>query len=198
MPTHWTYDDFKPNECLYQGDIIKREPLLEVLQLVHGHFTNPKYLAFIVLTQTCDLVLRRKGCKAKHISLAVIRPLSALIPSILEEMCHSPRVGVYAKERRTEAEEFLRRVLNQNEQVNGWVYLHPDADVGIGEAAVAMLRISVSLRAPEHYELLRKARCGRLDTEYRNKLGWLKGNLYSRVDSTDWGRESRGTNMRRR
>jgi hypothetical protein len=55
-----------------------------VLQLVHNHFADPKYLAFIVLTQTCDLVVRKKACKAKHISLAVIRPLSALVPSFLE------------------------------------------------------------------------------------------------------------------
>jgi hypothetical protein len=99
---------------------------------------------------------------------------------------------VFSKERRQEAEQFLHRVLNQNEQAHGWVYLHPDADVGIGEPAVAMLRISISLRAKEHYELIRKARCGRLETEYRNKPGWLKGNLYSRIDTTDWAEKDSG------
>lgn len=192
MPTHWTYKEFKPEDGLYQGDIIAREPLLDVLRIVHNHFTDPKYLAFIVLTQTCDLVVRKKVCKAKHICLAVVRPLSALMPTILEEMCHSPRPGVFSRDRRTDAEDFLHRVLNQNEQANGWVYLHPDADAGIGESAVAMLRISISLRAAEHYELIRKARCGRLDTEYRNKLGWLKGNLYSRIDTTDWTEKDSG------
>jgi hypothetical protein len=55
-----------------------------------------------------------------------------------------------------------------------------------------MLRISISLPAKEHYELIREARCGRLDTEYRNKLGWLKGNLYSRIDTTDWAEKDSG------
>ena len=193
VPTHWTYTTFNHEDGLYQGDIVAREPLLEVLNDVHEHFCDPKYLAFIVLTQTCDLVVRKKfACKAKHICLAVIRPLSALMPGLLEEMCNSPRAGVFSKDRREEAEQFMHRVLNQNEQSHGWVYLHPDGDVGIGEPAVAMLRISISLRAKEHYEVIRKARCGRLDTEYRNKLGWLKGNLYSRIDTTDWGEKDSG------
>jgi hypothetical protein len=193
VPTHWTYTTCKPEDGLYQGDIIAREPLLGVLNDVHKHFCDPKYLSFIVLTQTCDLVLRnRSACKAKHISLAVIRPLSALMPGLLEEMCNSPGPGVFSKDRREEAEQFLHRVLNQNEQTHGWVYLQPDGDIGIGEPAVAMLRISISLRAKEHYELIRKSRCGRLDTEYRNKLGWLKGNLYSRIDTTDWAEKDSG------
>ena len=193
VPTHWTYTDCKPEDGLYQGDIIAREPLLGVLKDVHKHFCDPKYLAFIVLTQTCDLVVRKRmACKAKHISLAVIRPLSALMPGLLEEICNSPAPGIFSNDRREEAEQFLHRVLNQNEQAHGWVYLHPDGDVGIGEHAVAMLRISISLRSNEHYELIRKARCGRLDTEYRNKLGWLKGNLYSRIDTTDWGEKDSG------
>lgn len=191
-PTHWTYRECKATDGLHQGDIIAREPLLDVLNRVHKHFTDPKYLAFIVLTQTCDLVVRKKVCKAKHIGLAVIRPLAALMPTVLEEMCQSPCPGIFTRDRRKDAEEFLRRVLNQNEQANGWVYLHPDADAGIGEPAVAMLRIGISLRAPEHYETILKARCGSLDTEYRNKLGWLTGNLYARIDTTDWGDRDNG------
>jgi hypothetical protein len=192
VPTHWTYREFAQTDGLFQGDIIAREPLLEVLGNVHEHFCDPKYLAFIVLTQTCDLVLRSKTCKAKHIALAVVRPLSALVPNILSEMCSSPRPGLLPQDRRKTVEEFFHRVLNQNEQAEGWVYLHPDGDVGIGEPAVAMLRISISLRAEEHYDLIRNARRGRLDTEYRNKLGWLKGNLYSRIDTTDWSEKETG------
>jgi hypothetical protein len=192
VPTHWTYRDFAPTDGLFQGDIIAREPLLEVLGNVHKHFCDSKYLAFIVLTQTCDLVVRDKACKAKHIALAVVRPLSSLVPTVLSELCSSPHAGLFPQDRRKTVEEFFDRVLNQNEQAEGWVYLHPDGDVGIGEPAVAMLRISIALRAREHYELIRKARCGRLDTEYRNKLGWLMGNLYSRIDTTDWAEKSSG------
>lgn len=192
MPTHWTYKSFEPGDGLFQGDIIARDPLLEVLRAVHGHFCDPKYLAFVVVTQTCDLVVRKGRCKAKHISLAVVRSLASVLPDLLEEICNGPAPGVFSLESRVEAEQFLHRILNQNEQAHGMVYLHPDGDVGIGEPAVALLRVSISLRAKEHYDRLRSARIGRMDTEYRNKLGWLAGNLYSRVDTTDWAEKDRG------
>lgn len=34
--------------------------------------------------------------------------------------------------------------------------------------------------------MLREARRGRLTAEFRNKIGWLCGNLFSRVDTPDW------------
>src|SRR5207247_8080250 len=89
-------------------------------------------------------------------------------------------------------QQFLERVINQNEQAHGLFYLHPDADVGIAVPAAAMLRVSISLRSREHYNVLKAARCGRLRAEFRNKLGWLTGNLYSRVDTPDWADEDGG------
>ncbi len=41
----------------------------------------------------------------------------------------------------------------------------------------------------DHYELMRDARCGRLQSEFANKLGWLVGNLYSRVGTPDWPKD---------
>jgi hypothetical protein len=173
LPTHWTYENFDSSADLYQGDIIARtEPLLRVLGAVHRHFCDEKYLAFLVTTQTCDLVLRkRQRCKAKHINLAVIRSLEDLIPGLLEEECGSAFKGVYRLEAEDEARKLLARILNQNEQAHGIFYLHPDADVRIAVPAVSLLRVSIALRAADHYAELRQARCGRLSIEYRNKLG---------------------------
>jgi hypothetical protein len=65
--------------------------------------------------------------------------------------------------------------------------LHPDADsIGIGVHAVALLRVSVAVRSQEHYDLLLQCRSGRLQATFQNKLGWLVGNLYSRVGTPDW------------
>jgi len=50
---------------------------------------------------------------------------------------------------------------------------------------VALLQVSIALRAHEHYDTLRLARCGRLTPEFRARLGWLIGNLYSRVATED-------------
>lgn len=197
VPTHWTYRSFNQSDDLFQGDIIAREPLLDLLGKVHSHFCDPKYLAFIVITQTCDLVVRKSRCKSQYISLAVIRSISSLLPDLLTEMCCPAAPGVYPEESRLEVEEFLQRVLNQNEQAHGMVYLYPDGDLGFAEHAVALLRVSISLRSKEHYDSLRKARVGRLDTEYRNNMGWLAGNLYSRVDTTDWGEREGGDELQK-
>ncbi len=64
-------------------------------------------------------------------------------------------------------------------------YLKVETDAGIVTPSVIMLRISIALRR-EHYDLLCQARCGRLSAEYANKLGWLSGNLYSRIATPDW------------
>ncbi len=186
-PTHWTYREFKPDEDLLQGDILRRtEPLLKRLGDVHRHFCDEKYLAFIVVTQSCDLVMRGNACKAKHITLAVVRSFKSLIPDLLKELCGTPYEGFYDQDKRYEAEQQILKIINQNEQAHGMFYLYPDVQAGIAEHAVALLRVSIALRAHEHYALLKQSRVGRLETEFRNKMGWLAGNLYSRVDTPDW------------
>jgi hypothetical protein len=93
---------------------------------------------------------------------------------------------VYLESDRNEARKFLQRLFNQNEQALGLFYLHPDIDCGISESSVVFLRVAIALRS-EHYEVLMSARRGRLDPAFRAKLGWLKGNLYSRAATQDWG-----------
>jgi hypothetical protein len=187
MPLHWTYSDFSASDDLLQGDIISRTAeLVAVLSEVFPYFCDERYTAFLVTTQSCDLVRRGTNpCKAKYVSLAVIRELGPLLPEILDEVCGSGFPGIYRKESRYLAEQLLVRIINQNEQARGVFYLHQDAEVGIGTPSVALLRVTFALRQ-QHYELLMRARSGRLQGEYANKLGWLAGNLFSRVATPDW------------
>ena len=186
MPTHWTYDAFSPGEDLLQGDILTRTSALEALLAeVHSYFLDPKFTAFAVITQSCDLVRRGPSCKADYINLAVIRELEPILPDIVGEVAGTGLPGVYRTSSRVFAIELLKKIINQNELSRGLFYLHPDGDVGIATPSVAMLRISIAVRQ-EHFELLRAARRGRLSVEFRNKLGWLCGNLFSRVDTPDW------------
>lgn len=172
-----------------QGDILERsEELVGLLRRFHRHFLDPKFLAFVVVTQSCDLVRNQKrSCKASHISLAVVRSLDDVLEEYLVQNCIAtgfPR-GVLIEEQRSKAEQFLERLLNQNEQALGLFYLYPEADAGIDDHAVAKLRVTISFEN-EHYEVFQRARVGRLASEFCSKLGWLKGNLYSRVATTDW------------
>ncbi len=188
MPSHWTYGEYNDTDDLLQGDIISRSrELVRVLSEVFPYFCDERYIAFLVTTQSCDLVQRPgKHCKAKYITLAVVRELRPLLAELLEELCGTVIPGVYKKESRYTAEQLLVRIINQNEQARGLFYLHPDADVGIATPSVAILRVTFSLRR-KHYDLLMDARCGRVQGEYANKLGWLSGNLFSRVATRDWG-----------
>lgn len=186
-PSHWTYCEFAAGDDLQQGDIIRRDPaLLTVLSQVLSHFCDQRYTTFLVLTQSCDLVRRNEeACKAEHINLCVVRELGPFLPTLLEPCCGTGITGVFDYDRRWYAEQLLKRLLNQNEQARCLFYLHPDADVGIATASIALLRVSIALRR-EHYSMLQDCRCGRLEPEFVAKLGWLAGNLYSRVATPDW------------
>lgn len=180
---------------LKQGDIILRTDRVDsLLDEVHPHFLNRKYTAFMVLTQTCDLVRRsRKRCKSPYINVAVVRPLEDVVCPFLDRVCDTVRVcgktveGVYVEETRHKAKQFLGRVINQNEQGLGLFYLHEDHDLAkIAVPSVALLQVTIALRSREHYQTLREARSASLNPLFQSKLGWLTGNLFSRVATPDW------------
>lgn len=192
MPTHWTYTEVGETDDLEQGDILKpTNQLKEIFSDVHHHFLDDKYVAFLVATQSCDLVLRGGKPKAPYINISVIRPLDAVIHKLISQVSEPVRAGGYPKSAKRRAKDLLNKVFNQNEQAVGVFFLHGDADSGIAEPSVAMLRVTVALRN-EHYLALRQARAGRLNEEFRAKLGWLLGNLYSRPATRDWSEREGG------
>jgi hypothetical protein len=193
QPLHWTYVPISPASDLEQGDIVMPTARLKgVLAEVHPHFTDDKYVGFVVATQSCDLVRRYGGeAKARYVSIAAVRSLTAVLPTLLAEAVPSVGPGLFPESSREEAKRFLKRLFDQNEQAMGLFYLHPHAEVKLGEPAVAYLRVKVALKA-EHYDILVEARSGRLSAEFRGKFGWLLGNLYSRAASKDWADDPGG------
>lgn len=186
MPTHWTYASFENADDLYQGDILKpSDALRSLFSEVHRHFVHDKYLGFLVATQSCDLVRRTGTPKAPYISLTVIRPLGTIAHKLIGHVARPVTTGTFRASDKRRAKELLERIFNQNEQSLGIFFLHEDADSGIAEPSVALLRVSVSLRS-DHYPMLQDARVGRLSEEFRAKLGWLLGNLYARPATRDW------------
>lgn len=184
---HWSYADNAEGD-LVQGDILlPTDGLRAALQNVHRWFVDPKYLGFVVISQTCDLVRRQgESCKTPYVEIAVIRPFRAYLLSLLKQQCDWIGDRYFPSGERNRANDLLDRVINQNESTLGLFYLHPEASIGIGEASIALLRVSVALRSEEHYDTLVAARRGRLHPEFGNKLGWICGNLYSRIGIRDW------------
>ncbi len=190
MSMHWTYEDVELESDLYQGDILSpTDELRSLLRDVHPHFLDPKYTAFMIVTQTCDMAIRKGAINSntKYINIAVVRPLTAVINDFLSSLIDPISNGVYPQEKKFNARMLLERIFNQNEQALGLFYLHPDAVVGIGEPSISLIRVTFTLRV-QHYEVLRKSRRGRLKSEFRSKFGWLVGNLYARVGTEDWSK----------
>lgn len=186
MAGHWTYDAFDPEEDLQQGDILAPgESLRAIFVDVHPHFADAKYLGFMIATQSCDLVRRNANPNAAYINLATIRPFAQVQNAIVSKVVEPAAPGIFPDSGKRRVKELLTRIFNQNEQSLGLFFLNEDSDSGVGEAALAFLRVTISLRA-EHYETLRLARVGRLNSEFRAKLGWLLGNLYARPATRDW------------
>lgn len=192
LPSHWTYEAISPeDQDLQQGDIIQpTEQLNAELGKVHPHFQDDKYSGFLILSQTCDLVRRAplKQCKTNYINLAVIRPIQDVLIPLLDRYCSEDRFasGLYKKSARGQARMLMERLVNQNEQGMGLFYLHPDTEVQIPDHSIALLQVSFALKADSHYDMLLAARSGRLKHEFQCKLGWLIGNLYSRIATRDW------------
>ncbi len=191
MPSHWTYAPCKPASDLEQGDfLLQTAELRAALTEAHPHFTKEKFLGFVVITQTCDLV-RRPSPATPFVAIAAVRSLRSVLPKLLRTACDPWDVGIFPESRRDSARKLLERLFNQNEQALGVFYFHPDADLELGEPAVALLRVSVALKA-QHYDALLSARRGRLRADFQAKLGWLVANLYGRAASADWGDDPSG------
>jgi len=162
-----------------------------VLKPIHPYFAHQKYLAFMVTTQSCDLVLRDGKPSASYISIAPVRSLKAVWLKLTKTLrCHMGG-RFFDKKGQDQARLLFDRIVDQNETSMGLFYLHPDGKVGIGDPSVAFLRLGVALHS-SHYETLRKDRTASLTPEFRAKFGWLLGNLYSRAAARDWADDEGG------
>lgn len=186
---HFTYDGQPSKSELMQGDVLERTPALNQLLLeVHPYYSNhPKNLYFMVLTQSCDLVRRQPGGrKATYISIAPVRTLDYVVERYIQQASTAsvkadlPVIGSKSK---TKASEFLQRLFNNNEP--GYFFLCAN-DTNLNTDCVAFLQLSIAIKADLHFQTCLDAKILQLDQTFQAKLGWLFGQLYSRVGTTDW------------
>ena len=186
MP-HFTYCD---PDCslLRQGDILKKsEDISTILEKGHPYFIKGDCKYFMVLTQSCDLERRDgKHCKAPYITIAAVRPLDILIKNEvaryqtdLDKIC-----GICNEDKRHRPYQFLERLLNNNEP--DYFYLHDDAASSFNDKMVAFLRLSIAIKSDLYYEAYLHSKIIELTLEFKAKLGWLVGQMYSRVATPDW------------
>jgi len=189
MQYHFTYLPSFKRDHLRQGDILnKTEELEEVLKQIHPHYKKDDYKHFMVLTQSCDLLRRNgKSCKAEYITLAAIRPFDKVLEKEVAKYQKDKieQIGVICSTaKRPALFQFIEKVFNNNHPE--YFYLHNVEEQGLPEPHCAFLRLSIALRSIEHYKKCLNAKFLELAEEFKAKLGWLVGNLYSRVGTMDW------------
>jgi hypothetical protein len=194
MTCHFTYEEKIDKTQLRQGDLLlKTDKIRDLLEEIHPHYLKDGYKFFLVLTQSCDLLRRGdKGCSAKYITLAAVRPLDNVLQREAARYQKSPvhRKGCICPEtKRDSLSQFLVRLLNNNHPE--YFFLYEDASIGLSETCCAFIRLSIAIRAMEHYDKCLEAKFLELKESFRAKLGWLAGNLYSRIGTEDWTPENR-------
>lgn len=186
-PLHFTYA--RPEgEDLQQGDIIGLRKLENAgLDGDLSGLPSSTY-SLVILTQTCDMVSGR--VKTNHIALAPAVPLSEIINERIAELQKlevSKLAGVCGNNQKGKLIEFLRKLFNNNEP--HYFYLHEEHQFGLEEPMCAFLRRPIVLSLVSNYSILANARDLSLTEEFRAKLGWLVGSIYSRVATQDWPRD---------
>jgi hypothetical protein len=184
---HFCYGISSSND-LQQGDILeKTDGIKSILREIHPHYLDESYTRFIVLSQTCDLVRRgSNGCKTRYITLGVIRPLSLLVEREIEQHQDEfdKEASVCKISAKSKLTQFLERLFNNNEPE--YFYIEPQPEVNMSEPSCAFLRLSISIRAYQHYDVCFEAKTLSLSEGFRAKLGWMIGNVYSRIGTEDW------------
>lgn len=190
MP-HFTYKNEIHRDQLCQGDLLQvTDGIKEIFRICHPYFLRDEYRYFIVLTQTCDLVLRGSCCKSKYITIAAVRSFHDYLIRATEN--YTKRKGdliLLEENKQASVQQLLERVLNNNESEH--FYLSEDASFDFYEPMVACLKVSIALKSELHYQTCLSAKVLELTDEFKAKLGWLVGQMYSRVGTPDWESENR-------
>ena len=186
---HFTYKADADMKSLCQGDVLNiTEELAEVLRNVHPYFLNGQYRYFMVLSQSCDLVRRDgKNCKTPYITLAAIRSYDSFVEKTLVKEKFAENVSgllLMDEKKKEKAYQLIERIYNNTEPE--YFFLYKEDALDFPESMITYLKVSIALKSQEHYDKCLAAKKMELSDEFKAKLGWLVGNMYSRVGTADW------------
>ncbi len=185
---HFSYNRNINTKCLCQGDVLlATDELKSIMEEVHPYFAKDSYKYFIVLTQSCDLVKRHGGCKSPYITLAAVKSFDDFFKKSILQGDYAENVdGILLMDNKKyqRAFQLIERVYNNTEP--DYFFLFKDDILGFPNSMVAYLKVSIALKADLHYDECLRAKKLELTDEFKAKLGWLVGNIYSRVGTHDW------------
>lgn len=173
--------------ALLQGDLLARTPALsKVIGEAHSYYaTASDYSHFLVLTQSCDLVRRKGGCKSRYVTICAVRPLSLAVERefkrFVEPISGFP-LPVGQSQDIALARQYLERVLNNT--VDGIFFIPKGGCPGVDEHLCAFLPLSIALRA-DHYDECLSAKVGQATQIFAAKIGSLTSALFGRIATPD-------------
>lgn len=186
---HFTYHITQDKKSLCQGDLLElTASLREAIKTVYPYFLEDDDKYCMVLTQSCDLVKRKDDrCKASYISLARVQKFDTFFEKYLLSKLGAERINEYIvldSKKKDRAYQFLERLYNNTE--SDYFFLYQEEALALHENMIALLRCSVPLNSDSFYGVCLEAKTIELADEFKAKLGWLLGDIYSRVGTTDW------------
>lgn len=185
---HFTYSLPSSDDCLEQGDILeKNDEISSLLKEIHPHYySKSDYTHFLVITQTCDLVKRKGKCNTRYITIAAIRPVEIVLGREVETFQNNElkkKTNICTYKDFNKLRDFLARLFNNNDP--RYFYLEGEPEYNLTDNLCAFLKLSISVKT-KHYDKCLNARRLTLSNEFKAKLGWLVGNIYSRAGTPDW------------
>lgn len=191
---HFTYEENLDTKNLCQGDLLERTyELNQILERVHTHYAKTEYHYFAVLTQSCDLVRRFDDgspppgeCKARYITIAAVRTLDDVKHRVIAEQQDAldKKLDVINEKEKSKCDMFFQSLLNNNTPEYFYYWGQPGAIPN--KEYCAFLRLSIAIRAEDHYDALLAAKVLQLKESFQHKLGFHVGTLFSRVGTEDW------------
>jgi hypothetical protein len=90
---------------------------------------------------------------------------------------------VLSAKARNKTSDFLQRLFNNNE--TGYFYLD-SVDTQLPADCAAFLNLSIAIKSDLHFATCVDAKILQLTDTFQAKLGWLVGQMFSRVGTPDW------------
>jgi hypothetical protein len=173
-------------ETLQQGDLLRRTSALNAaLDKAHPNYArDSSYKYFMVLTQSCDLVRRKATPKSEFLTIAAVRPFSILLEGMYRKYKLDTTFPIRLCEKKKEiiAQQLLERFLHNT--VDDYFFLRKESHPMVAEDLCVFLRLSITLES-NNYDTCVEAKVAQLSDVFQAKLGWLTGNIYSRVGTPD-------------
>jgi len=172
---------------LSQGDVIERSnEIVDILSEAHQYYADASsYTHFVVITQSCDLARRKGNFNAPYITIAAARPLKETIQKFLDGQSREIAGSDFRFHPLSSAgktKQLLERHLHNTEPE--FFFLPEAGHPNVPEDLLVFLRLTVALKKA-HYDVLANSKIAELNDVFQAKLGWLKGNIYSRVATPD-------------